>query len=146
MALYSSNGKKVFVSFDYDNDRHYYYLLKGWDANKSFKFHFSDYTSKEIKSDSVRVVKQKLNQKINEADYTLVIIGEHSNDKLADSALIGYRNWQNYEIAKSIEHGNKLIAVKIDRTYDSPDEILENGASWAMSFTEASITKALEDA
>ena len=45
MSWYFSNDKKVFVSFDYDNDKHYYYLLKGWDANKSFKFHFSDYTS-----------------------------------------------------------------------------------------------------
>ncbi len=145
MYLYSSTGKKVFVSFDYDNDRHYYYLLKGWDANKSFKFHFSDYTSKEIKSDSVTVVKQKLSQKINEADCTLVIIGKHSNDKHPDSSLIGYKNWQNYEIAKSVEHGKKVVAVKIDRSYDSPEEIIGIGASWAMSFTEDAITKALED-
>lgn len=146
MFLYSSSGKKVFVSFDYDNDRRYYYLLKGWDANKSFKFHFSDYTSKEIKSDSVAVVKQKLSQKINEADYTLVIIGEHSNDRHMDSDLIGFRNWQNYEIAKSVEHGNKIIAVKIDKSYESPIEILGVGASWAMSFTETAIAKALEEA
>lgn len=39
MYLYSSTGKKVFVSFDYDHDRHYYYLLKGWDANKSLFLH-----------------------------------------------------------------------------------------------------------
>lgn len=145
MSWYYSNDKKVFVSFDYDNDKHYYYLLKGWDANKSFKFHFSDYTSKEIKSDSVRVVKQKLSQKINEADYVLVIIGKHSNDIHADRKEIGYRNWQNYEIAKSAELGKKVIAVKIDRTYDSPIEIYGIGASWAQSFKEDSITKALEN-
>ncbi len=142
---YYFRNKKVFVSFDYDNDRHYYYLLKGWDANKRFEFSFSDYTSKEIKSDNIIVVKQKLSQKINQADITLVIIGKHSNDLHEDSKLIGYRNWQNYEIAKSVEHGNKLVAVKIDRSYDSPEELLGQGASFAMSFTEQSITKALEN-
>ena len=142
---YYLRNKKVFVSFDYDNDRNYYYLLKGWDANKRFEFSFSDYTSKEIKSDNIIVVKQKLSQKINQADITLVIIGKHSNDLHEDSKLIGYRNWQNYEIAKSVEHGNKLVAVKIDRSYDSPEELLGQGASFAMSFTEQSITKALEN-
>ena len=146
MSWYFSNDKKVFVSFDYDNDKHYYYLLKGWDANKSFKFHFSDYTSKEIKSDSVRVVKQKLSQKINEADLTLVIIGEHSNDSHKDKDEIGYKNWQNYEIAKSAELGKSIIAVKIDRSYNSPDEIYNVGAKWVYSFTEDDITKALENA
>lgn len=146
MYLYSTSGKKVFVSFDYDNDKHYYYLLKGWDANKSFKFHFSDYTSKEIKSDSVSVVKQKLSQKINEADYTLVIIGKHSNDIHSDHNLIGYKNWQNYEIAKSVAHGNKIIAVKIDRMYNSPDELYGKNASWALAFSEEAITKALGNA
>lgn len=145
MYLYSSTGKKVFVSFDYDHDRHYYYLLKGWDANKSFKFHFSDYTSKEIKSDNISVVKQKLSQKINEADYTLVIVGAHSNEAHPDRNLIGYRNWQNYEIAKSFEHGNKVIAVKIDRTYDSPYELLGKGVSWAYAFSEDAISRALSN-
>ena len=86
-----------------------------------------------------------MSQKINQADITLVIIGKHSNDLHEDSKLIGYRNWQNYEIAKSVEHGNKLVAVKIDRSYDSPEELLGQGASFAMSFTEQSITKALEN-
>ena len=43
--------KKVFVSFDYEKDKQYYFLLKAWDANSDFDFSFSDYTSKEIKSD-----------------------------------------------------------------------------------------------
>lgn len=38
--------KKVFVSFDYENDRMYYYLMKAWDANPEFDFVFSDYSSR----------------------------------------------------------------------------------------------------
>jgi cytochrome oxidase Cu insertion factor (SCO1/SenC/PrrC family) len=39
--------KKVFVSFDYDNDKRYKALLKAWDANPNFDFYFSDLSSDE---------------------------------------------------------------------------------------------------
>ena len=45
--------KKVFVSFDYDNDKHYKFLLEAWDSNPNFDFYFSDLSSAEIKSNSV---------------------------------------------------------------------------------------------
>ncbi len=32
--------KKVFVSFDYDNDKQYKFLLQAWDANPNFNFVF----------------------------------------------------------------------------------------------------------
>jgi hypothetical protein len=34
--------KRVFVSFDYENDKHYKFLLEAWDANKNFDFLFAD--------------------------------------------------------------------------------------------------------
>ena len=34
--------KKIFVSYDYDNDRHYKNLLLAWDTNRVFDFGFSD--------------------------------------------------------------------------------------------------------
>lgn len=34
--------KKVFVSFDYEKDRRYYYLLKAWDENSDFVFTMVD--------------------------------------------------------------------------------------------------------
>ena len=138
--------KKVFVSFDYDNDKHYKSLLKAWDANPEFDFFFSDLSSDEIKSKSVSVVKQALSAKINQATYTLVIVGKEANKRHSDYQEIGYKNWLNYEIAKSKEHKNKLVAVKIDRSYDSPDELSSSGASWAMSFSRDTIIKALADA
>ena len=138
--------KKVFVSFDYENDKHYKFLLQAWDANPNFDFYFSDLSSQEINSLSIPVVKQKLSQKINEATYTLVIVGKEANKQHKDHKDIGYKNWLNYEIAKSKEHKNKLVGVKIDRTYDSPEQLLNSGASWAMSFTQDAIIKALNDA
>jgi len=138
--------KKVFVSFDYDNDKHYKYLLSAWDANPEFDFFFSDLSSEEIKSKSVAVVKQVLSRRINEATYTLVIVGKEANKLHKDHAEIGHKNWLNYEIAKSKEHGNKLVGVKIDRTYDSPEELLGAGATWAMAFSQESIIAALNNA
>ncbi len=138
--------KKVFVSFDYENDKHYKYLLEAWDANPDFDFYFSDLSSKEIQSWDIPTIKAALTRKINQATYTLVIVGRYANSLHKDYKEIGYRNWLNFEIAKSKENRNKLVAVKIDRSYTSPDELIGSGASWAMSFTRDSILKALEEA
>ncbi|EMI4230289.1 TIR domain-containing protein [Vibrio vulnificus] len=138
--------KKVFVSFDYDNDKHYKFLLEAWDANSDFDFTFSDHSSKEINSWDIPVVKAGLTKKINSATHTLVLVGKEANKKHKDSKEIGYKNWLNFEIAKSKANKNKLVAVKLDRTNESPEEILGAGASWAMSFNEGSIIKALDEA
>lgn len=34
--------KKIFISYDYDNDKKSKNLLKAWDANENFDFSFSD--------------------------------------------------------------------------------------------------------
>lgn len=137
--------KKVFISFDYDKDRYYYYLMKAWDANSNFEFIFSDYTSKEIKSEDVDVVKRALSRKINESDYTLVIIGADANKTHEDSEKIGYINWQNYEVAKSNDSKNKLVGVKIKTMYSAPEEMIGAGASWASAFTQEKIINALNN-
>lgn len=136
--------KTVFVSFDYENDKHYKYLLEAWDANKQFDFMFADRSSGEINSNNVHIVKAALTQRINSAKRTLVIIGKEANKRHKDYKLIGYKNWINFEVARSKDNGNKLVAVKIDKGYDSPDELLGAGASWAMSFTEPAIVNALD--
>lgn len=138
--------KKVFVSFDYENDRHYKFLLEAWDANKNFDFLFADQTPREINSLNVDRVKAALTTRIRSATYTLVIIGKEANKLHEDHKLIGYRNWINFEIARSKDNGNKLVAVKIKREYEPPEELLDAGATWAMSFTEEAIVKVLNQA
>lgn len=135
---------QVCVSFDYTNDNRYYNMLKAWDANSNFDFSFGDCTPSEIQSESVSRIKAVLTQKIDSASCLLVIVGEEANKTHPDSREIGYTNWQNYEIAKAKELGKRLVAVKIDRDYTSPSELLNANASWAMSFTEDAIVKALK--
>jgi len=138
--------KHVFVSFDYENDKHYKFLLEAWDANPQFDFLFADKTPDEIDSTNVGRIKAALSARINSAIYTLVIVGKEANKRHRHSTLIGYRNWINFEIAKSIECRNRLVAVRIDRTYESPEELLGAKPSWAMSFSQDAIIKALEEA
>ncbi len=138
--------KKVFVSFDYDNDKHYKYLLEAWDANPDFDFVFADATPSEIDSSNVGRVKAALTAKINNATHTLVIVGAGANTPHKDRNLIGYRNWINFEIHQSKLNKNKLVAVKINRDYDSPEELIGASASWAMSFNEDAIIEALNKA
>jgi len=133
----------VFVSFDYDNDRHYKYLLEAWHAHPRFQFIFQDETPREIDSTDVGRIKAALTAKIKGATHTLVIVGKFANALHPKQALIGYRNWINFEIAQSRTNRNKIVAVKIDRSYESPDQLNGAGASWAMTFSEEAIVRAL---
>lgn len=137
--------KHVFVSFDYENDKHYKFLLEAWDANKRFEFLFSDKSSNEICSDDISRVKAALTQKINQATYTLVIIGKEANKLHPDHEKIGFRNWINFEVHQSKLAGNKLVAVKLDKNNESPNELKNTAATCAMSFKEADIVKALNN-
>ena len=58
--------------------------------------------------------------------------------------MIGYRNWINFQIAQSKANRNKIVAVKLDRSYESPEELNGANASWAMAFTEEAIMRALQ--
>ena len=137
---------KIFVSFDYENDKHYKFLLNALSNNSRFDFEFNDRSSGEIQSYYIPTVKAALTRRINTATHTLVIIGKYANTLHKDWRKIGYRNWINFEVAKSKEAGNKLVAVKIDRTYESPEEIIGCTVSWAYAFDVKSITRAIDNA
>lgn len=136
----------VFISFDYENDRKYKFLLEAWHAHPRFQFVFQDETPREIDSNNVGRVKAALTTKINNATHTLVIIGQYANTPHPKRTLIGFRNWINFEVAQSKANRNKIVAIKLDRTYESPEELNGANAAWAMAFTEEAIMKALQAA
>lgn len=136
----------VFVSFDYDNDKHYKYLLEAWNENPRFEFVFDDATPEEINSSNVGRIKAALTSKIKDATHTLVIVGEHANAPHRHRDLIGYKNWINFEVRQSINLAKRIAAVKLDRTFESPEELLGSRVAWAYSFTEEGILKALDEA
>lgn len=135
--------KKVFVSFDYDNDRHYKNLLAAWDANPNFDFVFKDNTPGEINSNDISRIKAALTLKINTSTYTLFIIGEHANQKHAKSQEIGFINWINFEAYQSIQNKNYLAVVKLDRTCSVPQELVKAKYSWITGFNEKNVIDVL---
>lgn len=138
--------KKVLVCFDFEKDRHYKYLMNAWDANDNFDLSFNDVTPDEIQSNSISVIKANLTKKINQADITLVLVGQDATKRHKDWREIGYDNWQIFEIEKSKDNYNKLIVVYLDSNYEAPDACYGCGAQWVHSFNEADIVDAIESA
>jgi hypothetical protein len=138
--------KRIFVSFDYDHDRNYRYLLSALKENPRNDLEFDDVTPNEIKSSDIAYVKSVLRQHIKNATHSLVVVGEYANSRHRDAAAIGERNWQWWEIKESVAAANKMVAVKIKKEYESPEPLLGVKASWALSFTVDSIIKAIDQA
>lgn len=135
--------KKLFVSFDYERDGRYYFLLKAWNANPSFEFEVIDRTPSEIRTERVDVVKRVLSRKIDEADFALVLIGRDINLPHPDRHEIGYTNWQNYEVARSVQLGKRLIGVRLQRGNPLPEELRRKGCRVLEGFIEEGIVGAL---
>lgn len=127
--------KKVFISYDYDNDKHYKNLLVAWSKNSDFDISFQDLSADvSINSTDAAVIKRAISAKINNSSYLLCIVGEKTHSS----------KWVEWEIGTAILNKKKLIAVKIDKSYTTPAQLLNCGAKWALSFTFDSIKKAFE--
>lgn len=137
---------KTFVSFDFENDRQYKYILNVWNSNPYINFEFDDGSTREINSWNVDRVKAAITTKIKGADCLLAIIGKYSDNYHKDSQLIGFKNWQYFEISKAIELGKKVVAVKLDRNFDTPRILYNQGVLWAMSFCLESVKTTLHRA
>ena len=135
--------KNVFVSFDYDNDKHYKNLLSAWDANPNFDFLFKDKTPREINSFNISRIKAGLTQKINESTYTLFIVGKYANQKHPKSNAIGFTNWINFEAVKSRESGNYLAVILLDSTYAVPQQLSGAKYSYITGFGEQNVINVL---
>lgn len=129
--------KKVFISYDYDNDKTYKNLLLAWDANDDFDFSFYD-TSVDVSvdSDDAAAIKRVISARINSSPRFLCLIGKKTYKS----------DWIDWEIKKAIDLKKKLIAVKINKDNTAPSAILNQGASWALSFTFEGIKNAIDSA
>jgi hypothetical protein len=76
--------RKVFVSFDYDKDKRYKFLLQAWSENSQFQFVFDDTSSAEINTNNVGRVKAGLTTKIKESTHVLVIVGSQEYQNISD--------------------------------------------------------------
>ena len=133
----------VFVSFDYEHDKRYKYLLEAWHANPKFSFVFDDGTPEEIDSVNVGRIKAALTSKVKNATHTLVIVGRYADQRHHKSHLIGYKNWINFEIHQSVQEGKRIAVVRLDRSYELPSELEGVEYSLVEGFNEANVIHAL---
>ncbi len=125
---------KIFISYDYDNDKHYKNLLVAWDENDEFDFSFSDHSADvSIQSTNADAIKRAISAKINSATHILCIVGAKTSKS----------GWVAWEIDKAKDLEKKLVAVKTASDNTTPGGLLNAGASWAMSFTFEAIKKAI---
>lgn len=129
--------KKVFISYDYDQDKTYKNLLVAWAGNnanhfRNFKFEDGS-TDVSINSTDTAAIKRAISRRMAQCDVFLLLIGSKTHKS----------EWCNWEIEKAKELGLVLVAVKLDTSNTSPPEILNAGATWARSFTLESIAAAL---
>jgi hypothetical protein len=136
---------RVFVSFDYENDRLFKQALDMWDANKKFDFTFQSVTPKEIQSDDVGRVKAVLTTKVKEASHVLILVGKHANERHIDAAKIGCINWINFEVQQAILHKKKLVAVMLQPGNRLPNNLIGAYGKTVKSFNEKDIIQALSN-
>ncbi|NJD33818.1 MAG: TIR-like domain-containing protein [Betaproteobacteria bacterium] len=128
---------KIFISYDYDNDKHYKNMLLAWDKNDEFDFAFSDHSADvSIQSMNTEAIKRVISAKINSATHFLCIVGAKTSKS----------GWVAWEIDKAKELKKKFVAVKTAPDNTTPSGLLNAGASWAMSFTFDAIKKAISGA
>jgi hypothetical protein len=126
---------KVFISYDYDNDKASKDRLLGWDVNNEFDFSSYDQSfGVAVDSPEAVAIRQDLAARIRDASYFLCIVGKES-----------YRSgWVAWEVQKAVELKKKVVAAKTDSINNSPRALQSAGASWSAMFNFDSIKKAME--
>lgn len=129
--------KRIFISYDYDNDARYKNMLLAWDKNKEFDFEMYDGSLKvAIDSTNAAYIKSKIEPLIKKATHLLCLVGTAcANNK-----------WIGWEVQTAADLKKKLIGVKIEKSCTSPAALLNNGAKWALSFNFDAIKKAVDEA
>lgn len=110
-----SPRNKTYVCFDADQDTRYYDLMKDWEANASFPFHFdNDYKiNKLIGVQSDEEVKSLLKDRLQNAKVLVIIIGKSTQNLY---------KYVRFEIDYALKNFIPIIGVHIEG-HDKQNEI-----------------------
>ena len=113
-------AKKIFISYDYDNDKAYRNFWSRGIPFDDVPLEFEDGSADiSITSHDDATIKRAISAKINKMTYFLCIIGKSTHKC----------GWVKWEIDKAVELKKKIVAVKIDSEYTSPSDVMGVGAS-----------------
>ncbi len=99
-------------------------------------FLYNHMPSEKINSNNISSLKDLLSLKISKCSYVLVIVSKDSNKEDLNSDLIGYKNWQNWEVAKAKELNKKIVGAKVNSMFEPPEELIGACTSWARNFNQ----------
>ena len=138
LAVWANNGgKKIFVTYDYENDKHYKNLLVAWAQNANFDLSFHDKSvDVSVQSDDLGTIRRVVSARIRESSIFLCIVGKETWKS----------DWVTWEIEKARELGKPLVAIKTAKSNKAPAALAGAKASWALAFKFDSIKKAVEAA
>ena len=98
---------KVFVSFDGDNDIHYYRLMQAWKQNDRTAFNFFDAHDINIARDTSteETIKRRLSERLSNARVAASLIGEHTR------YLYTFVRW---ELEQAVSRDIPIIGVNLN--------------------------------
>jgi hypothetical protein len=110
--------------------------LQSWDVNKEYDFVFEPTLPRiGIHTPDGKALKEELKTKIKTMTHLLCIIGKQTADN----------DWINYQVQTASVTGRKVIAVRLDSGYKSPNALLNFGATWAKAFTFDAVKTAIAE-
>ena len=100
---------KVFVSFDGDNDIHYYRLMQAWKQNDRSAFNFFDAHDINTARDTStsETIKRRLSERLANTRVVVSLIGEHTR------YLYKFVRW---ELEQAVSRGIPIIGVNLNGT------------------------------
>lgn len=100
-------GNKIYVSFDGDNDIHYYYLMKAWTENEDFDFELDDAHDLNTARDSSQEesIKSQLSIRLQNSKVMILLIGSSTK------YLYKFVRW---ELEYALKNNMPIIGVNIN--------------------------------
>jgi hypothetical protein len=134
----AAGTKRVFLSYDYENDGRYKDILVTWSRQPDFAHFFvnDQPVTVPVDSEDAEPLKRVVAARINAATAFLCIVG----------AKTCTNGWVEWEIKKADELGKRMIAVRINRDCTVPEVLSDIGATCALSFTFEGIRRAIDEA
>jgi len=133
---------KTFVSFDGDNDMHYYRLMTAWHQNDNTSFEFYNaHDLKQARDSSLEAtIKASLAERLRNSKVFVLLVGEKTQ------YLYKFVRW---EIEQAISREMPIIAVNLNgRRSMDPDRcppVLKDKLAVHVSFNPAIMQYALEN-
>ena len=133
---------KVFVSFDGDNDIHYYRLMRAWKQNDNSSFNFFDShdINTALDTSTEETIKRRLRERLANSKGVVSLIGEKTR------YLYRFVRW---ELEQSLSLGIPIIGVNLNgkRSQDADrcPPVIRDELVVYISFNAAILQYALEN-